>query len=110
MIILTLTEVKAQLMLEESFTERDAHIKTLVMAAQRSIERSYNCTLVASPEELEALPAGVRGFVADEDIKLAAKMMVSRWYLDPVGANTEADTPARLGVEFLLFDLMEHTV
>ena len=110
MIILTASEVKAQLLLEDDFKERDKHIEALIKAAQRSIERSYNCTLVAKPEDIETLPAGTRGFVADEDIKLAAKMMISRWYLDPVGANTEDDTPARLGVEFLLFPLMEHTV
>ncbi|KON62730.1 phage gp6-like head-tail connector protein [Komagataeibacter europaeus] len=110
MAMISVSEAKTQLRLEPEFTAHDSHLESLIKAAQRSIERGYCCTLVSTQEELEKLPDGVRGFIADEDIQLAMKMMVARWYLDPVGANTESDTPAKLGVEFLLFPLMEHTV
>lgn len=110
MAMISVSEAKVQLRLEPEFTEHDGYIESLLKAAKRSVERSYCCTLVSTSEELEKLPEGERGFIADEDIQLAMKMMVARWYLDPVGANTESDTPAKLGVEFLLFPLMEHTV
>lgn len=110
MSILTVSDVKIQLRLEPEFTEHDGHIESLIKAAQRSIERGYSCKLVAKKDELENLPEDERGFIADEDIQLAMKMMVARWYLDPVGVNTESDTPEKLGVDYLLFPLMEHTV
>ncbi|MBJ3338824.1 phage gp6-like head-tail connector protein, partial [Salmonella enterica subsp. enterica serovar Typhimurium] len=56
----------------------------------------------------DALGDGENGYVIDDDIKLAAKMMVSQWYLNPTGTGDES--PADLGVEYLLFPLMEHTV
>ncbi|CAI2538274.1 head-tail connector protein [Serratia liquefaciens] len=110
MAMISVSEAKVQLRLEPEFTEHDGYLESLSKAAQRSIERGYYCTLVSSKEELEKLPEGTRGFIADEDIQLAMKMMVARWYLDPVGANTESDTPAKLGVDYLLFPLMEHPV
>lgn len=106
--ILTLAEAKTQLRLELDFTEHDQLLTQLANAAQRSIERNYYCRLVGTQEELEALPAGNPGYVVDEDIKLAMQMMVAQWYLSPTGA--ELGTPSELGVEYLLFPLMEHTV
>lgn len=106
--ILTLAEAKTQLRLELDFTEHDQLLTQLSNAAQRSIERNYYCRLVGTQEELEALPAGNPGYVADADIRLAMQMMVAQWYLSPAGA--ELGTPSELGVEFLLFPLMEHTV
>ena len=35
-------------------------------------------------------------------------MMVAHWYLNPTGAGE--GTPSDLGVSYLLFPLMEHTV
>lgn len=110
MAMISVSEAKVQLRLEEDFTEHDDFIQSLIDAAQRSIERNYYCSLVKDQEELEALPEGIRGFVFDEDIKLAGKMMVSQWYTNPAGTSSETDTPFQLGVSFLLFPLMEHTV
>ena len=106
--ILTLDDVKTQLRLEPDFTEHDDMLTKMVAAAQKSIERDYYCKLVGSDDELQALPEGVRGFVADEDIQLAMQMMVAHWYLNPTGAGE--GTPSDLGVSYLLFPLMEHTV
>ena len=103
-----LDNVKIQLRLEPDFTEHDQLLTQLINAAQRSIERHYYCRLVSTQAELDALPAGNPGYVVDEDIKLAMQMMVAQWYLSPAGA--ELGTPSELGVEFLLFPLMEHTV
>lgn len=104
------SDVKIQLRLEEDFTEHDGFIESLIDAAQRSIERTYSCVLVDSPEALENLPEGVRGFLIEADFQLAARMMVAQWYLNPKGTSPDGDTPAQLGVEYLLFPLMEHTV
>ncbi|MFW5407738.1 head-tail connector protein [Pectobacterium brasiliense] len=109
MATISVSEAKVQLRLEPEFTEHDAHIESLAKAAKRSIERAYSCHLVSSQDEVEAL-GDERAFIADEDIKLAMKMMVARWYFDPVGANTAEDTPRKLGVESLLFPLMEHGI
>lgn len=54
----------------------------MVAAAQKSIERDYYCKLVGSDDELQALPEGVRGFVADEDIQLAMQYLVGDAYLN----------------------------
>ncbi|EAO1993189.1 phage gp6-like head-tail connector protein [Salmonella enterica] len=108
--LLPLDDVKVQLRLEPDFTEHDTLLSSLVMAAQRSIERHYYCTLVGVDDDLKSLPEGVRGFTVDEDIRLAMKMMVSRWYLDPAGSGIQDDTPEKLGVGYLLFPLQEHTV
>lgn len=110
MTILSPSDLKSQLRLEPDFTDHDDLITSLVGAAQRSIERHYYCKLVATSEELDALPTGTRGFIADEDIQLAMKMMAARWYLDPNGANTDSDSPDKLGVAYLLFPLQEITV
>ncbi|MBA5234758.1 phage gp6-like head-tail connector protein [Pectobacterium aroidearum] len=109
MTTISVSEAKVQLRLEPEFTEHDEHIESLAKAAKRSIERSYSCQLVSSQDEVEALD-GDRAFIADDDIKLAMKMMVARWYFDPTGANTAIDTPSQLGVEYLLFPLMEHGI
>lgn len=106
--ILTLAEAKIQLRLELDFDEHDSLLTSLIDAAQRSIERSYYCKLVENQAQLDALSDGETGYIIDEDIKLAAKMMVSQWYLNPTG--TAEGTPSDLGVEYLLFPLMEHTV
>ena len=106
--ILTLAEAKTQLRLELDFDEHDGLLTTLINAAQRSIERNYYCKLVSTQAELDALPESTAGYIVDDDIKLAAQMMVAQWYLNPTGA--EQGTPSELGVEFLLFPLMEHTV
>lgn len=103
-----LDNVKTQLRLEPDFSEHDQLLTNLINAAQRSIERNYYCRLVSTEAELETLPTGNPGYVADEDIRLAMQMMVAQWYLSPAGA--EVGTPSELGVEFLLFPLMEHTV
>ncbi|HCF8175916.1 TPA: phage gp6-like head-tail connector protein [Klebsiella variicola] len=75
-------DVKNQLRLELDFTEHDAMLTQMVNAAQRSIERDYYCKLVTSDEELQALPETVRGFIADEDIRLAIQFLVSDAYLN----------------------------
>lgn len=106
--ILTLAEAKTQLRLELDFTEHDGLLTGLINAAQRSIERNYHCKLVTTEEELDKLSAGEVGYIADADIRLAMQMMVAQWYLNPAGA--EAGTPSDMGVDFLLFPLMEHTV
>jgi len=106
--LLTLAKAKTQLRLELDFTEHDELLTGLIKAAQRSIERNYYCTLVATQDELDALPEATSGYVADEDILLAMQMMVAHWYLNPAGAGQ--GTPSELGVEYLLFPLMEHTV
>lgn len=106
--ILTLDEAKTQLRLELDFSAHDEMLSSLINAAQRNIERTYYCRLVESQEQLDALGDGENGYVIDDDIKLAAKMMVSQWYLNPTGTGDES--PADLGVEYLLFPLMEHTV
>lgn len=106
----SLSDVKIQLRLEEDFTEHDDFIESLIDAAQRSIERTYYCVLVDSQETLEKLPEGVRGFLIEADYQLAARMMVAQWYLNPKGTSPDGDTPAQLGVEHLLFPLMEHPV
>lgn len=80
--ILTLDDVKTQLRLELDFTEHDAMLTQMVNAAQRSIERDYYCKLVTSDEELQALPETVRGFIADEDIRLAIQFLISDAYLN----------------------------
>jgi hypothetical protein len=54
----------------------------MVAAAQKSIERDYYCKLVGSDDEPQALPEGVRGFVADEDIQLAMQYLVGDAYLN----------------------------
>ncbi|HBR0014305.1 hypothetical protein ASV09_19180 [Klebsiella aerogenes] len=104
--ILTLDEVKTQLRLELDFTEHDAMLMQMVNAAQRSIERDYYCKLVSNDEELQALPEAVRGFIADEDIKLAIKFLVSDAYLNG-HTGQWLETAA---VKYLLFPLQEHTV
>lgn len=106
----SLSDVKVQLRLEEDFTEHDDFIKSLIDAAQRSIERTYYCVLVDSQEAIENLPESVRSFLIEADYQLAARMMVAQWYLNPKGTSPDGDTPAQLGVEHLLFPLMEHTV
>ena len=83
--ILTLDDVKTQLRLELDFTEHDAMLTQMVNAAQRSIERDYYCKLVTSDEELQALPETVRGFIADEDIRLAIQFLVSDAYRTVAG-------------------------
>ncbi|WP_017375452.1 head-tail connector protein [Enterobacter oligotrophicus] len=103
--ILTSADAKTQLRLEQDFTEHDSMLESLIAAAQRSIERNYHCKLVETQDELESLPDGTVGYVADEDIQLAMKMMVSQWYLNPTGAGM--GSPSELGVEYLLFPLME---
>ncbi|EKN4700361.1 head-tail connector protein [Yersinia ruckeri] len=107
--ILTLTEAKIQLRLEEDFDEHDQHIATLINAAQRSIERNYYCVLVNTSEERDTLPEGSRGFLIEDDVKLAAAMMVAQWYFTPKGEGSGTDSPSQLGVEHLLFPLIEHT-
>ncbi|MDN0096178.1 MULTISPECIES: head-tail connector protein [Yersinia] len=106
----SLSDVKVQLRLEEDFTEHDDFIESLIDAAQRSIERTYYCVLVDSQAALENLPESIRGFLIEADYQLAARMMVAQWYLNPKGTSPDGDTPAQLGVEHLLFPLMEHTV
>ena len=105
-LILTLDEVKNQLRLELDFTEHDAMLTRMVNAAQRSIERDYNCKLVTSDEALQALPDTVRGFVADEDIRLAVQYLVSDAYLNG-HTGQWLETAA---VKYLLFPIQEHTV
>ncbi|WP_228741719.1 head-tail connector protein [Klebsiella pneumoniae] len=89
--ILTLDDVKTQLRLELDFTEHDAMLTQMVNAAQPSIERDYYCKLVTSDEELQALPETVRGFIADEDIRLAIRVSgqrcVSEWPYRTVAGN-----------------------
>ena len=46
--LLTLAKAKTQLRLELDFTEHDELLTGLIKAAQRSIERNYYCTLVAT--------------------------------------------------------------
>ncbi|MDU2830789.1 MAG: head-tail connector protein, partial [Anaerococcus sp.] len=75
--LLTLAKAKTQLRLELDFTEHDELLTGLIKAAQRSIERNYYCTLVATQDELDALPEATSGYVADEDILLAMQMMVA---------------------------------
>nr|DAM09614.1 MAG TPA: head tail connector [Caudoviricetes sp.]DAM09623.1 MAG TPA: head tail connector [Caudoviricetes sp.] len=105
-LILTLDEVKNQLRLELDFTEHDAMLTQMVNAAQRSIERDYYCKLVTNDEELQALPETVRGFIADEDIKLAIQYLVSDAYLNGhTGQWLET-----VAVKHLLFPIQEHTV
>lgn len=104
----TLADVKTQLRLELDFTEHDVLLTQLIGAARRNIERSYYCRLVETQTELDALPEGNPGYVVDEDIQLAMQMMVAHWYLNPTGAGE--GTPSELGVSYLLFPLMEHTV
>ena len=105
-LILTLDDVKTQLRLELDFTEHDAMLTQMVNAAQRSIERDYYCKLVTSDEELQALPETVRGFIADEDIRLAIQFLVSDAYLNGhTGQWLETDA-----VRHLLFPLQEHTL
>lgn len=106
--LLTLAEAKNQLRLELDFTEHDDLLTRLINAAQRTIERNYYCRLVSTQAELDALDVTAAAYIADEDIKLAMQMMVAQWYLSPAGA--EQGTPSELGVEYLLFPLMEHTV
>ena len=97
--ILTLDDVKTQLRLELDFTEHDAMLTQMVNAAQRSIERDYYC-------KLQALPETVRGFIADEDIRLAIQFLVSDAYLNGhTGQWLETDA-----VRHLLFPLQEHTL
>ncbi|QLO37313.1 phage gp6-like head-tail connector protein [Klebsiella sp. RHBSTW-00484] len=104
--ILTLADVKTQLRLELDFTEHDGMLTKMVTAALRSIERDYYCKLVASDAELQALPETTRGFVADEDIKLAVQYLVSDAYLNG-HTGQWLETAA---VRHLLFPLQEHTV
>ncbi|HHL2859194.1 TPA: head-tail connector protein [Citrobacter freundii] len=104
----TLAEVKVQLRLELDFTEHDELLTRLVGAARRSIERSYYCRLAESQAELDELPEGQPAYLIDDDIQLAMQMMVAHWYLNPTGAGE--GTPSDLGVSYLLFPLMEHTV
>lgn len=104
----TLDEVKVQLRLELDFTEHDDLLTRLIGAARRSIERSYYCRLAESPAELNELPEDQPAYLIDDDIQLAMQMMVAHWYLNPTGAGE--GTPSELGVSYLLFPLMEHTV
>ncbi|HIE9944369.1 TPA: head-tail connector protein [Klebsiella variicola subsp. variicola] len=104
--ILTLDDVKTQLRLELDFTEHDAMLTQMVNAAQRSIERDYYCKLFTSDEELQALPETVRGFIADEDIRLAIQFLVSDAYLNG-HTGQWLETAA---VRHLLFPLQEHTL
>lgn len=108
--ILTLAEIKTQLRLELDFTEHDDLLTRLINAAQRSIERSYYCRLIDSDGSGHIADSVERVFVADDDIKLAAQMMVAQWYTNPTGTSSNSDSPADLGVTYLLFPLMEHTV
>lgn len=107
-LILTLDEAKTQLRLERDFTAHDEMLNRLIKAAQRNIERTYYCRLVEDQGQLDALADGETGYIIDEDIKLAVALMVSQWYLNPTG--TGEASPSDLGVEYLLFPLMEHTV
>lgn len=102
-LILTLDDVKTQLRLELDFTEHDAMLTRMVNAAQRSIERDYNCKLVTSDEELQALPDTVRGFVADEDIRLAVQYLVGDAYLN----GFRGQWLETLSVSSLLFPLKD---
>ncbi|EKA7108174.1 phage gp6-like head-tail connector protein [Salmonella enterica] len=104
--ILTLDEAKTQLRLELDFTAHDELLSSLINAAQRSIERTYYCKLVGSDDELQALPEGVRGFVADEDIQLAMQYLVGDAYLNGFTGQW-LETAA---VRHLLFPLQENTV
>ncbi|AFQ66350.1 hypothetical protein A79E_3061 [Klebsiella pneumoniae subsp. pneumoniae 1084] len=78
----------------------------MVNAAQRSIERDYYCKLVTSDEELQALPETIRGFIADEDIRLAIQFLVSDAYLNGHTGQWLETTAVR----HLLFPLQEHTL
>ncbi|MEI6934512.1 phage gp6-like head-tail connector protein, partial [Klebsiella pneumoniae] len=61
---------------------------------------------VTSDEELQALPETVRGFIADEDIRLAIQFLVSDAYLNGhTGQWLETAV-----VRHLLFPLQEHTL
>ena len=105
-LILTLDEVKTQLRLELDFTEHDDMLTKMIAAAQRSIERNYYCRLVASDKDLQGLPEGVRGFIANEDIQLAMQYLVGDAYLNGfTGQWLETDS-----VRHLLFPLQENTV
>lgn len=104
----TLDEIKAQLRLEPDFSEHDALLTQLIGAARRSIQRNYYCRLFETPSEMEDLPDGHPAYLIDDDIQLAMQMMVSQWYLNPTGTGDES--PSELGVNHLLFPLMEHTV
>lgn len=104
--ILKLDDVKTQLRLEPEFTEHDDMLRKMMSAAQKSIERDYYCRLVRSDDELQALPEGVRGFVANEDIQLAMQYLVGDAYLNGfTGQWLETDA-----VQSLLFPLQENTV
>lgn len=78
----------------------------MINAAQRSIERDYYCKLVTNDKELQKLPETVRGFIADEDIKLAIQYLVSDAYLNG-HTGQWLETAA---VKHLLFPIQEHTV
>lgn len=61
---------------------------------------------MGSDDELQALPEGVRGFVADEDIQLAMQYPVGDAYLNGFTGQW-LETAA---VRHLLFPLQENTV
>lgn len=76
--LLTLSEIKAQLKLDEDFTDEDALLTLFAKAAQRRTESFLNRRLYVTAEEM---PAGdATGLILPEDVRLAMLMLVTHFY------------------------------
>lgn len=91
----TLEQVKDHLRLSPSMTAQDNHLKLLISAARRSIERDIGKSIYATHPDVDASDLPV--------IREAVLLMVGHWYWnrEAVTATTVKELP--LGIEHLLW-------
>ncbi|MCQ5469690.1 head-tail connector protein [Pantoea brenneri] len=76
--LLTLDEIKMQCRLESDFTDEDAHLELLALAAEAKATTYLNRNLYKTLTDIPDLD--LDGMVITEDIRLGLLMLVSHWY------------------------------
>ncbi|MDM3203905.1 head-tail connector protein [Citrobacter sp. Cf097] len=76
--LLSMEEIKAQLRLDDDFTDEDSLLALLGKAAQSRTENYLNRRLYEKPQDIP--PDDPDGLVMSDEVKLAMLMLVSHFY------------------------------
>ncbi|MGL6525749.1 head-tail connector protein [Aeromonas hydrophila] len=97
MALVTLDDVKRQCRLDMQESDEDSLIAIYIKAAERHIEHRIGKRLI---DPADGLVDGSQAY--DEDIKLAAMMLISNWYENRESVSSDALKPLPMGVDLLL--------
>ncbi len=97
MALVTLDDVKRQCRLDMQESDEDSLIAIYIKASERHIEHRIGKTLI---DPADGLIDG--GQTYDEDIKLAALLLISHWYENRESVCSDVLKPLPMGVDLLL--------